>query len=63
MKENKVSCSSVLVLLGLITAFIIGVNIDDTDVKANDDKQNIIGKFENDYGYIPKYEVKIKWGD
>ncbi len=60
MKKSEVNYPALITLLGLLTAFFVGVTIDKAEAKVDDDKQNIIGKFENDYGYIPKYEVEIK---
>lgn len=64
--EGKTNYTGLAVLFGLLTAFYSMVMLDkcEHEVVSNiDDKHNLIEQIESEHGYIPTYEVHIKWGD
>lgn len=64
--NSKTNYIGLTILFGLLTTFYTMVALDkcEQEVTSNvDDKHNIIEEIEGQHGYIPTYEVHIKWGD
>mgnify|MGYP003483379982 FL=1 len=64
--SSKTNYTGLAILFGLLTAFYTMVALDkcEQEITSNiDDKHTIIEEIEGQHGYIPTYEVHIKWGD
>ena len=64
--NNNTNHTGLVVLFGLLTAFYTMVMLDKCEQEITssiDDKHAIIEEIEGQHGYIPTYEVQIKWGD
>ena len=64
--NGKTNYTGLAILFGLLTAFytMVALNKCEQDIISGvDDKHDIIEEIESQHGYIPTYEIHIKWGD
>lgn len=66
--NSKTNYTGLTILFGLLTAFYTMIVLDKCEQEITNntnanDKHNIIEEIESQHGYIPTYEIHIKWGD